>query len=477
MKQSILLVEDDASIAIVITAALEAEGFNVDRCDGIVERDRLLSSKRYGLMLTDVMLADGDGIESLGRVRTAFPQMQVIILSAQNTLDTAVRASDTGAFEYFPKPFDLEELVRAVSQAIGSTQASGTDGAPLEEPQALPLVGRSPAMQAVYRMITRVLRNDLTVLILGESGTGKELVAEAIHQLGNRAQGPFVAVNTAAIPSELIESELFGHEKGAFTGAHARHIGKFEQAGGGTLFLDEIGDMPMQAQTRLLRALQSGRIRRVGGTEEIELNCRIIAATNRDLIPLIAVGQFREDLYYRIAVVPIELPPLRERADDIEALSRHFLSLAANEGLPRRSLSPAGAALLSRQPWRGNVRELRNFVYRLALLARDEVIDPATIEPLLDGDAGASVRSEETAGNATDFAAALDHWLAVASPQPGALYDEALAAFERPLFLHALSQTGGNQLRAAQLLGINRNTLRKRLVELDIAPDTMFARS
>jgi len=320
-----------------------------------------------------------------------------------------------------------------------------------------------------------VLRNDLTVLILGESGTGKELVAEAIHQLGNRRDGPFVAVNTAAIPHELIESELFGHEKGAFTGAVARQIGKFEQAAHGTLFLDEIGDMPLEAQTRLLRALQSGRIRRVGGTEEIALNCRIIAATNRDLLPMIAAGTFREDLYYRLAVVPIELPPLRERADDVEALSRHFLARAAAEGLPRRQLSAAGAALLARQPWRGNVRELRNFIFRLALLARDDVVDEATIEPLLASDNAAQRAGEPEAdmGHAApaDFATALDAFLRQARPEPGMLYDSALAAFERPLFLHALAQTGGNQLRAAQLLGINRNTLRKRLVDLGIAPE------
>ncbi|MEO0033421.1 MAG: hypothetical protein RIS94_3179 [Pseudomonadota bacterium] len=478
MNTSILLVEDDASIALVITAALEAEGFAVDRCDSIAGRDRLLAGKAYGLMLTDVMLTDGDGIETLGRVREQFPRMAVIILSAQNTLDTAVRASDTGAFEYFPKPFDLEELVRTVRQAIGSVAEAEAAEGPEDVPQGLPLVGRSPAMQAVYRMITRVLRNDLTVLILGESGTGKELVAEAIHQLGNRASGPFIAVNTAAIPAELIESELFGHEKGAFTGAVARHIGKFEQARGGTLFLDEIGDMPMQAQTRLLRALQSGRIRRVGGTDEITLDCRIVAATNRDLLPMIAAGQFREDLYYRIAVVPIELPPLRDRADDIEALSRHFLSRAAGEGLPRRQLSPAGAALLARQPWRGNVRELRNFIYRLALLAREEVIDVATIEPLLASEPGTpGVRVESAGEQPVSFATALGHWLADAQPGPGQLYDAALAAFEKPLFTYALAQTGGNQLRAAQLLGINRNTLRKRLSELDIHPEEVAIRS
>lgn len=476
MKTSVLLVEDDASIAHVIIAALEAEGFAVDRCDSIAGRDCLLSTKPYGLMLTDVALTDGDGIESLPAVRAAHPRMQVIILSAQNTLDTAVRASDTGAFEYFPKPFDLDELVAAVHQGVGRSDEATEQDRFDDVPQALPLVGRSAAMQAVYRMITRVLRNDLTVLILGESGTGKELVAEAIHQLGKRSAGPFVAVNTAAIPHDLIESELFGHEKGAFTGAIARHVGKFEQAAGGTLFLDEIGDMPMQAQTRLLRALQSGRVRRVGGTEEIRLDCRIVAATNRDLLPMIEAGQFREDLYYRLAVVPIELPPLRDRADDIEALARHFFACAAGEGLPRRQLSAAGAALLARQPWRGNVRELRNFIYRLALLARDEVIDVAAIEPLLAAEPGSAARQNDAARPVGDIAAALQQWLAEQRPAAGRLYDEALAAFERPLFVHVLAQTGGNQLRAAQILGINRNTLRKRLGELGIHPEEAAAR-
>jgi two-component system nitrogen regulation response regulator GlnG len=461
---SVLLVEDDASIAIVITAALEAEGFDVVHCDSISARDRLLSERQFDALITDVILTDGDGIATIGRVREADPELPIIILSAQNTLDTAVRATDTGAFEYFPKPFDIDELARTVRQAVGSNAARAVKG---EEsaPAGLPLVGRSVAMQAVYRMITRVLRNDLTVLILGESGTGKELVAEAIHQLGHRKAGPFVAVNTAAIPAELIESELFGHEKGAFTGAVARHVGKFEQANGGTLFLDEIGDMPMQAQTRLLRALQSGTIRRVGGREEIRVDVRIVAATNRDLEPMIAVGNFREDLFYRLNVVPISLPPLRERADDIPALARHFLALAAQEGLPRRRLDDAAADLLMRQPWRGNVRELRNLIYRSALLARDELIDLETLAPLLEG----SVRREvdQVAAGLPD---AIEAWLDQHRPAPGNIYDEALAAFERPLFAAALRETGGNQLRAAQLLGINRNTLRKRLTELGIAP-------
>ncbi len=464
---SVLLVEDDETIAIVIRAALEAEGFPVTHCDSIAKRDRLLAARSFGALVTDVILTDGDGIETLGRVREQFPDMPIVILSAQNTLDTAVRASDTGAFEYFPKPFDIDELARTVRQAIG-TSAARSDERDAPPPADLPLVGRSAAMQTVYRMITRVLRNDLTVLILGESGTGKELVAEAIHQLGARQAGPFVAVNAAAIPSELIESELFGHEKGAFTGAVARHIGKFEQAAGGTLFLDEIGDMPMQAQTRLLRALQSSRILRVGGRDEVTIDARIIAATNRDLEPMIAAGTFREDLFYRLNVVPILMPALRERADDIPALASHFLLLAAGEGLPRRQLTSDGAELLSRQPWRGNVRELRNFIYRLALLARDDVIDAAALVPLL----ARVSRPDTDLDSQSGLDAAVKLWLDASGPAPGTIYDSALAAFERPLFIAVLKTTGGNQLRAAQALGINRNTLRKRLSELLIDPET-----
>lgn len=465
MRGHILLVEDDNSIVTVVTAALEDEGFSVAASDSIAGRDRHLSVQRFDAMLTDVMLTDGDGIESLDAVRGNHPDMPIIILSAQNTLDTAIRATDTGAFEYFPKPFDLDELVRAVEQATGVRKTRGDDIA--EPGEGLPLVGRSQAMQGVFRMITRVLRNDLTVLILGESGTGKELVADAIHQLGHRKTGPFIAVNAAAIPGELIESELFGHEKGAFTGAVNQAIGKFEQANGGTLFLDEIGDMPPQAQTRLLRALQSGRIRRVGGRQEISVDVRIVAATNRDLTPMIAAGTFREDLFYRLNVVPIQLPPLRDRVDDISALARHFLRLAAIEGLPLRQLDDAAIAILERQPWRGNVRELKNTIYRLALMARDELIDPETISAVLNE----AILVPGSTDESDDFAEALEGWLALHGPASGKLYQQSLAAFEKPLFEHALRQTSGNQLRAAELLGINRNTLRKRLVELVIDPE------
>lgn len=484
----ILVTDDDAAIRTVVREALRRAGHVVEVAGSLAEQRRAFAHFRPDVLVTDVVLPDGNGLDAVADLRAHQPGFPVIVLSAQNTFTTALRANEEGAFDYLPKPFDLGELARTVADALRAA-APGDDPAQQEPGEELPLIGRSPVMQEVYRTIARVVSNDLTVLILGESGTGKELVARAIHDFGGRKEAPFVPVNMAAIPRELIESELFGHERGAFTGAAQRNVGRFEQAQRGTLFLDEIGDMPMQAQTRLLRALQSGRIRRVGGRDEITLDCRIIAATNKDLLPMIAAGQFREDLYYRLAVVPIELPPLRDRADDIEALSRHFLFQAASEGLPRRQLSPGGVALLAQQPWRGNVRELRNFIYRLALLARDEVIDASAIEPLLIQDGPASPRPVEDIGahttasggttgegGATDFASALAHWLEQARPPAGALYDEALAAFEKPLFLHALSQTGGNQLRAAHLLGINRNTLRKRLAELGIHPDEAIQR-
>ncbi|HCC26632.1 MAG TPA: nitrogen regulation protein NR(I), partial [Erythrobacter sp.] len=308
-------------------------------------------------------------------------------------------------------------------------------------------------------------------LITGESGTGKELVAEAIHQLGARKTGPFVAVNMAAIPHDLLESELFGHERGAFTGAVGQQIGKFEQSNGGTLFLDEIGDMPAEAQTRLLRALQSGRIRRVGGRQEIGVDVRIVAATNRDLTPMIADGRFREDLYYRLNVVPIHLPPLRERREDIGALVRHFLGQAANEGLPVRKANAQAINALEARPWQGNVRELRNAVFRLVLMAREDVIDAAAVEDILP-----AARGETGEGQKDGLAAAVERWLEHARPAEGAVYHTALAAFERPLFELALERTEGNQLRAARMLGINRNTLRKRLSELDIAPESYARR-
>ncbi len=467
VKQSVLLVEDDPSVSHIISTALKAEGMAVDSCKSVGDRDALLASGKYDLLITDVGLGEEDGIATLDAVKERDPDLPIIVISAQNTLNTAVRASETGAFEYFPKPFDLDELVEVVQQAMKPRNTELSKDS-IEEDN-LPLVGRSPAMQEVYRMIARLLRNDLSVLILGESGTGKELVAEAIHNLGHRKAGPFIAVNMAAIPTDLIEAELFGHEKGAFTGAVNSAAGKFEQAQGGTLFLDEIGDMPMHAQTRLLRALQSGEINRVGGKGLIKLDVRIIAATNQDFVNLIEEGKFREDLYYRINVVPIDLPPLRDRASDVPALANHFLNLAASEGLPKKALTADGMELLSRHGWRGNVRELKNLIYRLVVTAREEELSESAIRQILQSDHSDEGEQDAEFGF-SDRVKAIIGDLMLDKDQSNSQYMRALEKFEKPMLEEVLRKANGNQIKAATMLGINRNTLRKKLTEYDIDP-------
>src|ERR1700686_5007819 len=329
MGATILVADDDRAIRMVLNQALIRLGHDVRMTGNAATLWRWVAEGEGDLVITDVIMPDENGLDLIPRIRKIRPELRIIVMSAQNTLMTAVKATERGAFEYLPKPFDLRELVNVVQRAL--TMPGSAPPAPEEEVTAqeqLPLIGRSPAMQDIYRVLARLMGTDLTVMIIGESGTGKELVARALHDFGKRRSGPFVAVNMAAIPRELIESELFGHEKGAFTGAAARAIGRFEQAQGGTLFLDEIGDMPIEAQTRLLRVLQSGEYTTVGGRAPIRADVRIIAATHRDLRQHIRQGLFREDLFYRLNVVPIRLPPLRERSEDIPALVRHFLSLA-----------------------------------------------------------------------------------------------------------------------------------------------------
>src|ERR1019366_9502919 len=316
------------------------------------------------------------------------PDLPIIVMSAQNTFMTAIKASERGAYDYLPKPFDLRELVSIVGRAL-SEPKNRVRAMPNADLDGMPLVGRSPAMQEIYRALARLMQTDLTIMISGESGTGKELVARALHDYGKRKKGPFVAINMAAIPRDLIERELFGHEKGAFTGAAQRSAGRFEQAEGGTLFLDEIGDMPMEAQTRLLRVLQQGEYTTVGGRTPIKTNVRIVAATNKDLRILIQQGLFREDLYFRLNVVPIRLPPLRERTEDIPELVRHFLAVAAAEGLLTKTIDAQAMDRLKRHRWPGNVRELENLVRRLAALYSQEVIGVDVIEgELVSGSPG-----------------------------------------------------------------------------------------
>src|SRR6202171_1451755 len=336
MTSTILVADDDRAIRMVLNQALIRLGHDVRVTGNAATLWRCVADGEGDLVITDVIMPDENGLDLIPRIKKNRPELRIIVMSAQNTLLTAVKATERGAFEYLPKPFDLRELVSVVERALTAPPDLPPSEDDLEE--QLPLIGRSPAMQEIYRTLARLMGTDLTVTIMGESGTGKELVARALHNFGKRRNGPFVAINMAAIPRELIESELFGHEKGAFTGATARSMGRFEQAQCGTLFLDEIGDMPIDAQTRLLRVLQEGEFTAVGGRQPIKANVRIIAATHRDLRTAIRQGQFREDLFYRLNVVPIRLPPLRERVEDVALLARHFLERAREDGLPAKSL-------------------------------------------------------------------------------------------------------------------------------------------
>src|SRR6202158_494160 len=331
MGATILVADDDRAIRTVLNQALARLGHDVRMTGNAATLWRWVADGEGDLVITDVIMPDENGLDLIPRIKKLRPELRVIVMSAQSTLMTAVKATERGAFEYLPKPFDLRELVSLVERALSAPQIAPAP-APDEVEEQLPLIGRSPAMQEIYRAIARLMGTDLTVMITGESGTGKELVARALHDFGKRRAGPFVAINMAAIPRELIESELFGHEKGAFTGATARGIGRFEQAQGGTLFLDEIGDMPIEAQTRLLRVLQQGEYTTVGGRTPIKTDVRIVAASNKDLRILIQQGLFREDLFFRLNVVPLRLPPLRERLEDIGDLAQHFFVLAAAEG-------------------------------------------------------------------------------------------------------------------------------------------------
>ena len=472
-SSTILVADDDRAIRTVLNQALGRLGHDVRTTGNAAQLWRWVADGEGDLVITDVVMPDENGLDLLPRIKKMRPDLRVIVMSAQNTLMTAVKATERGAFEYLPEPFDLRELINVVERALsapGTAMPHNVDGHDPEE--QLPLIGRSQAMQEIYRVLARLMGTDLTVMINGESGTGKELVARALHDYGKRRNGNFVAVNMAAIPRELIESELFGHEKGAFTGAVSRSQGRFEQAQGGTLFLDEIGDMPIEAQTRLLRVLQEGEYTAVGGRTAIRTNVRIVAATHRDLKQLIRQGLFREDLFYRLNVVPIRLPPLRERSEDIPALARHFFGLASMEGLQLKSLTHEAMERLKEYRWPGNIRELENLVRRIAALYAQEVIDLNVIEQELSETAPTAATSEipanEGMGQAVErhlreyFAAHKD-----ALPA-GGLYDRVLREVERPLILLTLAATRGNQIKAAQLLGLNRNTLRKKIRELDI---------
>ena len=471
-KGTVLIADDDRAIRTVLTQALGRAGFEVRAAGTASSLWQWVSNGEGDVIVTDVMMPDQNAFDLIPRIRKLRPDLPIIVISAKNTLGTAITAAEKGAFDYLPKPFDLGELTDLVQRAVDLPAGDARAPAEIGDEDGLPLVGGSPAMQEIYRAVARLTQNDLSVLITGESGTGKELVARALHDYGTRKRGQFVALNMAAIPRELIESELFGHEKGAFTGASQRMEGRFAQAEGGTLFLDEIGDMPMETQTRLLRVLQEGEYTTIGGRHPIKTDVRIIAATHQDLRRLIRQGLFREDLYFRLNVVPMRLPPLRERVEDIDELVRHFMAQGADEGLAAKSFDNEALAALRSHGWPGNVRELENLVRRLAALHPEDLIGAEAVRlELAENDMQAAPVAQEGGSLTDSLHFHLNNYFKShgdALP-PNGLYERVLREVELPLIELSLEATRGNQIKAAELLGLNRNTLRKKIRDLDIS--------
>ncbi len=463
----VLVVDDDASIRWVLARVLDEEGLEVIQAETLAQAAEALQDDGIGLVFLDVYLPDGNGMEAVAEGR--FAGVPVVLLTAETTFDNAAQAYRVGAMEYLPKPFDLDE-VRSLARRIrpaGSApeEKPGIAGDP-DEPT---MIGKSPAMQQLFRTLGRVAASDLTVLITGESGTGKEMVARVLHQQSRRNGKPFVPINTAAIPADLLEAELFGHEKGAFTGADRARPGRFEQANGGTLFLDEIGDMPAGLQVKLLRVLEEGVIQRVGGREDKRVNVRLLAATHQNLQEKIRSGAFREDLYYRLNVIPVHIPPLRERRDDIPLLAEAMLNEAARElDMTPPVLLDEAMRLLVQYDWPGNVRELKNVMRRLALLTPGAAITLSDVALAL-GHQDNHPNKEETLGEAVNRCLRL-YMDRLGYGEAVDLHKHLLGEVEPPLLMLVMERCGGNQIKAAKMLGLNRNTVRKLLRQYNIDP-------
>jgi two-component system, NtrC family, nitrogen regulation response regulator GlnG len=457
---SVWVVDDDESVRWVLEQALKQAHMFPRAFETGEEFFGALKLGRPDVLITDIRMPDMSGLQLMERLTRTDPDIPVIVITAHSDLDSAVSAYQGGAFEYLPKPFDIDEAIELVSRAARQRTRGATEQTTVKPTPRI--IGQAPAMQEVFKAIGRLSRSSMTVLITGESGTGKELVARALHDNSPRAAAPFVALNTSAIAAELLESELFGHEKGAFTGATERRIGRFEQANGGTLFLDEIGDMSLALQTRLLRVLAESEFFRVGGQTAIRVDVRVIAATHQDLGQGAAAGRFREDLYHRLNVMRIEVPPLRQRREDIRELSRFYLEQAANElGVAPKTLSADTIEALQRYDWPGNVRELVNVCRRLTVTAAGREIVAQDLPAELGGVASQS---------GADWTAGLSQWAEaqLAGVEPPPLLSDALPAFERTLILTALRRARGKRLEAAKLLGWGRNTLTRKIKELGL---------
>lgn len=484
----IAIIDDDPSICLVLSQFFKDEGYQVFSGNSVAEAQNIVEREQPNVILIDVMMADGNGLDFVEALKNQKKRPLSIIISAQNTMMTAMKAAEVGAFEYFSKPFDLTQLLSSVQRALRQSGA-----AKVEEPteksatrllsDKSPMVGRSPAMQQFYKKLAQYAQTDMPVLIQGETGTGKELAAQSLHLFSQRQKRPFIALNMGALPRDLIESALFGHVKGAFTGAVAEAPGCFLEADGGTLFLDEIGDMPLEAQTKLLRVLQEGEYLPIGGQKARKVDVRIIAATHCDLAEMVVAGTFRQDLYYRLNVLPIELPALRDRLEDLPELVQFFCQKYWEQYRAKRFFSEEALALLANYGWPGNIRELENVIYRNCVISSNIEISPEQVastfahlitetgkkgrfaaekrEPRAEGqEKGVSALVR---GQLLDYFAAHGHTL-----PPDGLYERILREVEKPLLEISLSATKGNQIQAAKLLGLNRNTLRKKITELKI---------
>ena len=472
-NKTLIIAEDDESIRLVTSRYLQDLGYEIFMATNLKELWKLIESNKGDVLITDVMLPDGELFDILPQIVEYRENLPVIVVSAKNNLQTAISATKQGAYEYLPKPFDLDELQKLIKKALESKQNLKNKTKIRNESEKQLIVGRSPAMQDLYKSIARLSQNDLTVMIYGESGTGKELVAKALHKYSTRSEKPFIALNMAAIPNDLIESELFGHEKGSFTGAHQKSDGKFKLAEKGTLFLDEIGDMPIDAQTRLLRVLQEGEFTPIGGKEKIQADTRIIAATHKNLSNLIEKGEFREDLFYRLNVVPINIPPLRERKEDIPELVNHFLDKAKDLQLEPKKFTTESFQILEKYQWPGNVRELENFILKLCALYTDEnIMNDDLAEEILN----LQKLDQQMLDTENQFSKILENYLSrninkINKEYQGDVYNYFVTELEKVLLLEVLKNKNGNQLKAAELLGLNRNTLRKKITELNISID------